>query len=334
MKLKHFIIKNLNQTQSMDETLEQKLTALLPKIFPADDLKKLKMVDKMDNQIYTAQYLPFHTRDNVWLANYIAKLVHDLQVKPSRDGKKSSYRMLGVVGLADVMQFMKNSVEFTQARDCYEQNLVASYIPLLSDNTRDDFFTVAEEKRAILSHKHCSTLFRYRITEAMRFLGLPEDVIELGIEKNRSKWYARMQKHTFANLYEHVPMLEQNSQYIYSYLRKELLALEKARDEFQVNWEKLEALKYYKAHKAAIDKVGGGASYMKISKGQAVNLMKKTNATFLEYKRLLLNIIGQIKPDDEESVNRYHVNGKNAQIKLANCVAKKHVRDANLEREK
>ena len=107
--------------------------------------------------------------------------------------------------------------------------------------------------------------------------------------------------------------------------------MEKARDEFQVNWEKLEDFKYYQTHKTAIDKLGGGNSHMKISKSQAIHLMKKTNATYLQYKRFLLDLIGHIKPDDGD--NRYLMHGKITQNKLKDCISNKHIQNSNLERE-
>ena len=179
----------------------------MPQIFPNnEDLYNIDMDDKNKKGNYTAKYLPFNTRDAEWLANFIANIIRQLQTELSQDGKKSAYRALGVVTAADVKPFVENSREFAAARDVYEQSLVKAYIKLLRNNTHNDFYTTALEKQVILKHKRCSQLFRNRICEAMNFLGIAENNIEIGIESNLYMWYARMQKHTFDNAYEKNPV--------------------------------------------------------------------------------------------------------------------------------
>lgn len=303
MKFKKFIAENFGQKKLVDETLEQKLIALLPQIFPAEDLKQINAANKINKQDYKAKYLPFNTRNEEWLANFIVKTIQNLQIKLCLDGKKSAYRMLGNVTVDDIKKFMASSVEFNAMREDYELGLVKSYVNLLRDNTRDDFFTVAEEKQAILEHVNCSMLFRNRIVDAMQYLNLPEDVIEVGIEKNRNLWYARMQNHTFANLYEHVPIVEENSRHIYPYLYRDWLKWDNSIRSFHAYWKNLDDYKYYLKHKNVIDKIGNAMPNMKITKAQSVDLIKKTNDKYLEYKRLLNDLTEKINTRIENFIN-------------------------------
>ncbi len=294
MKLKNLKTESFLQEHFMHKTLEKKLDELLPEIFPVEDLNKIKSTDKNKTQKYTAKYLPFHTRHEAWLANYIVKLVKDLQTKLSLDGKKSAYKMLGDVTRADAIRYMKTSTEFVNKRNVYEQDLVKAYILLLRNNTSDDFYTVAEEKQAIIKHKNCLNVFRNRIMEAMRFLGLPENVIDLEIEKKRNLWYSRMQNHTFANKYIHLPAIENNRNFIFPNLYQEWCGFDDSINKFNVLWKKLNDYQYYQAYKPVIDKAGMANQNMKISKSQSVFLLKKTNEAFQQYCAKYKNLMNKV----------------------------------------
>lgn len=296
MKLKQLISENFTKKNLVSVDLEQKLNAMLPQIFPHEDLKNIDIADKAKNKIYKAKYLPFHTRNNEWLANYIARLIHILQIKPSKDGKKSAYRMLGVVNVDDVKKYITKSERFAAARDAYEQDLVRSYIFLLRNNVLDDFYVVADEKRAILNHPRCSLLFRNRLEEAMRFLGLAEENIQIGIEKNINKWRPRMQFHTFANLYQNIPVLIDNQKKLMINHFQDWTAFGVALYKFHTDWTKLEDYNYVQAHKDVILKLGTAP---KFTNSQAVALQKNATASYLKYQQSLRKLLSHLKDDKE-----------------------------------
>lgn len=148
-----------------DELLDaNKLINKLDVIFPhqivvdqlLDQLYQRKFSEALRRDVYTAEYLPFHTRDNAWLAKYVRAVINQ---DPTCDA----------VYDGSITEFVETSPFFARKRDAYEQNLVR-----------------AQMTRELKNGAQADANFYHGVTHACRIFGLDRRTVESNLEQNRA----------------------------------------------------------------------------------------------------------------------------------------------------
>ena len=151
-------------------------------------LENMKKEDKKVKNVYTEQYLPFHTRDNAWLARYLRAANYRWQTSKNafllEMGKAPNE--LQEISLVDIENYLENSKQFSNMRDRYEQRFVESLF--LNDvmNTKED----------------SAVWFRRGIMGKVKEIGIDEHNAGVIMEKN-TRWREKIYKNAFRNFIEH-----------------------------------------------------------------------------------------------------------------------------------
>lgn len=170
--------------------------------------------------------LPCHLNDFEWLADF---MIQTYNIK--------------YIDREIVLDYVKNSQKFNDARNKYKKEIVKWQINWMSsggDNwiCDDDLFMFG---------KDCDIIFRKGIVDTLLAIGLDFDTIEEGIEKNSKLWREGYMRVAFYNVYGMINFsLDGN-------VRSNL---EEPTQEHFENWEKLRLYEYYIKHKESVDKYG------------------------------------------------------------------------------
>ena len=172
---------------------------------------------------YKIEYLPCHLRDDEWLA-------HTMKISKKLDN----------IDYKKILNFIKSSELFKQERHNYEQRIVAWQIKwmvsggegwIVREEYGDDF---------ILWHDDCDIGFRIAIVDTLTEIGMNEEAIEEGIEKNANLWRDAYMKRAFNNRYNST----------FDYLSYDM---EEPDKEHQENWIKWRKFEYYNRHKKSVE---------------------------------------------------------------------------------
>lgn len=173
---------------------------------------------------YDIHNLPCHLRDNDWLANM-------LQINQN----------LHNISIANIKSFISSSPHFTELRHNYELEIVKWQIEwmmndgqawLVDDNLGGDFS---------LLMPMCDIAFRKGVVDTLRAIGMDEEVIEEGIEKNTNLWLDKFITKAFYYQF--------NEPFNFYYISL-------ADNEYQAAWIKMRKYEYYQAHKVSVNKYG------------------------------------------------------------------------------
>lgn len=188
--------KEKRNTQLLDEFLNE--------IFPNEktvnlDMKNLSCKDKYAGRVYRREFLPFHTRDNEWLANYVEQVYYRSRsqrvMQIIATGKsKHRYKALDI---ADITQYVNTSANFDAKRIEYEQRVVKSYLGLFNQDLQDDFYYPSNFKanywrvgKDLRYGDDVLGAVQYRdlVLRALDFLGINSQVGKVTLEENANLW--------------------------------------------------------------------------------------------------------------------------------------------------
>ena len=190
----------LRQNEKHNEKL---LDECLDSIFPTGkllraDLNNLVYDDKNVENVYSRQYLPYHTHDEKWLAKYIEQVFFRLRsYKVLQLLEKGKINNLKKLTLPEIEKYMATSTKFNERREQYEKNVVLHYLDLFNNHDKDDLYYTADYKQNFWQEgkdlhygEDCLTALDYRhhILDAMNFLGIDYNIAKTTLEVNADKW--------------------------------------------------------------------------------------------------------------------------------------------------
>lgn len=248
------------------------------------NLKNLTPVQK-NVKYYKKNFLPFHTRDTFWLANYLEQVFNQTQALK----KFSSQRAHVGVTLSYIKKYVEESPKFDAVRNYYEQNLVRAYINMTLDYQADDFFSkgiVKTDERNALNYDQ---LFRNRVVNAMTFLGVERGSIEIGLEANADLWRDKVKRQTFFNNYsmDNMNAVVSPDGILAKNAPNRWKKLTNMGSKLYQRWSDLNDYQYYQQHHAVIDKLGTATPNMLITTEKANKLELDTDAMAFEFECLL-----------------------------------------------
>ena len=145
-------------------------------------LQNMQKEDKKVKNVYTEQYLPFHTRDNAWLARYLRQANYRWQTNKNafllEMGKMPN--ALQEISLNDTEKYVGTSKQFSKMRDRYEQSVVESMVFTEMMNTDDD----------------SAIWFRRCIMDRVNEMGIDQHNAGIVMEKN-TRWREQVHKNAF-----------------------------------------------------------------------------------------------------------------------------------------
>lgn len=254
-------------------------------------LKGLKMSDKNFTCFYNANFLPFHTRDNEWLANYVERALSQLYSlsKNLKNSKKESakkilpfrnlskdylyftpYRCITPVDFKSIQKYVKLSPKFNEKRCEYEQDLTTVYLNNWMIGSNTDFYCNADEKARIKKAPNYDKLLRENVLGAMKALGVNKKSAETSLELNGNSWRevsmykAFYNEKGFFNKEQLKFLARKNLPLLSDLLNKEL--------EYAETWVRLRKNEYYETHKNLINELGLTNHYKKLSSKQLAEL--------------------------------------------------------------
>jgi len=244
-KLPDFLDENIPEClqflfgNNKEEYLLQATAVLFSKTYP---ITKKLLERPIDNIL---EYLPCHLNDDIWLANTM-KITQNLDIN-----------------LPDIINFVKTSEIFNEARKDYEKRIIKQQIEnmLYSDDyitTNDNYY-----KRAIKFDPNCDITFRTCITNILTLIGINRETIEECLEQNNILKNILMER-AFKNTYE------PTSYTIEAYPEKFKLAGQVHKEK----WLKLRMYEYYQTNKTSVDKYGIVTDDMKLTK-EELNELKE-----------------------------------------------------------
>ena len=279
------------------------LNDCLDEMFPegkalALSIKDLKRDDKQVNNVYRVKYLPFNTRNEEWLANYVEQVYYRLRsykiMKRIEQGKyKNNFKR---ISFAEIQEYVANSKEFAARRDEYEQNVIKTYINLFNDFQNDDFYHSADYKNQFwhegqdLYHGEESmnvVAYRNNILKATDFLGIDNHNAKVTLEENAVMWRNQLWREDMLCRLLHGVMVNTDTAVIPNLDRKKLRT-NGSSAYFHLNWIEDQLYSVYKARdehyyyntaenqeiKSLIDDLDIATPNMKISRKKIANLEK------------------------------------------------------------
>ena len=292
MKLKQQILNGFDKLhlkvyeQKLFRDLDKVLLGLFPSVpFVAESLNYLVMSDKKYTFIYNVNYLPFHTRDNDWLAEYVMKMT-----KRSLDNKKE-------ISFDSAKRYVETSSKFQALRNEYENNLVREFMINLLDKDSANFFVSSEDKVSLRQDSNYDLLFREKVVKAMSALGMGKGIAEEYIERNLGLWHVKVMHRTFFNRVENgyanimdkaqrQKLAKNDSVAWESFANKELQYLHL--------WLLARENIYYKDHKDVIDRVGMSNAFAKMNHAQVYKLHAEVRQVRTEYNKMLIETLHQV----------------------------------------
>lgn len=202
-------------------------------------------------------YLPCNLRDSKWLAKMLQE-------------NQNLYR----INYYDILDFVRNSKYFNEARHNYELEIVKWQIDFIrlggegwicDDNYGGD---------AMIFSSVCDLGFRKAVLDTLLAIGMDQEVIEEGLEKYANMWRNMYMSCAFNN--EYAPFF---------YLANPEVYLEPVSEEHKTNWVKYRKYEYYKRHKSVVDKYGTPDEDMLISEEEALALEYYLNQKHTERKQ-------------------------------------------------
>ena len=190
--------------------------------------------------------LPCHLRNNFWLALMFRK-----------DQK------LFKINFTKIVYFVMKSDLFQEKCREYEQEIVKFQIDwILRGN---EGWVVTPEYGGCLSLQAplCDKAFRKGVVDTLLKIGMNEDAIEEGIEKNAHMWRDMLMDRAFSLEYEPLLVTFRGNHRTYDDLLDEQINYEQDKIkltpvdlEFKKQWLTMRKYEYYQKHKNSVDKYG------------------------------------------------------------------------------
>lgn len=295
VKLSELVLeKNSNQEN-------QAIYAVLDKcceyFFPNESFitTNLRMLDReskaKSKETFEAMLLPFHTRDEKWLAKYtesVYQLCRTLQKFDDPSVKKTFETVLPEIEFAIFQKYVKESPYFAQKRAQYELQLVKGCIDLATNEKISDFLTSADAKAKLRSSISYDWLIRDRISRMGDFLGLHQEVVNDGIELYEDDWRPYARRVTFNNNYNPRGILLHND---HAWLRNNqpevFKSIRNLENEFYENWNKFRDYNDYQDNCKVYERLNKVTPSMKMSPAEAEQLRQRNIQLAEIYKAAL-----------------------------------------------
>ena len=260
--------------------------------FIAANLKMLSRESKNNKDSYEAMFLPFHTRDEKWLAQFTEK-VYKMFRNLQRTGDTEINKNLGNIELPEIdtvvfQNYVKSSPVFDLKRTEYELRLVKVCIDLAVNEKISDFFTSADAKVKLRDSIKYEWIVRDRINRMANFLNLPQNVIDDGIELNADEWRPTARRITFNNNFNPRGILLKND---HAWLRDNepevLQSIRHMENEFYKSWDKYQEYYNYQDHYEVLERLNKVTPCMKMSPTEAEQLRQRNIQLAETYKAAL-----------------------------------------------
>jgi len=306
------------------------LDGCLDEIFPAGkvldlDLKNLTREGKNIQNDYKRQYLPFHTRDEAWLAKYVEEIFYCVRTRKMIEKIHQRSFNIGFkkISAQDIQSYIAKSPKFATRRDDYEQNVVKKYINAFSNFEQDDFYYPAKHKRKFwregqdFYHDDVALDaigFRQHIIAAMDFLGINNHNTKVTLELNAKSWRNDIWRNDIICRLMHGVMVKTDRTVVPSLDRKKLKAVNTSPynrlnviENRLININKaLNEYLYYNAKnedtKDVIDKLNLATHSMKLSPKQFNNIEKPILHLCEEYTKQFITCQNILKKSQEDGL--------------------------------
>ena len=251
----------------------------------AESVRNLQIDDATkQGRTLTMQDLPYHTRDNAWLAQYVTYAIGQLREfnrDPENVTNRFAKRLLpyqggataptAVVPLPNIAAYVATAPSFDKYRCRYEQALTKEYINCLTLGLQP-----AEATHAGIQNKHdYDQFFRCRVVQAMVDVGIDRHSIEVSLETNAELWRDQAMVRAFKNTY-HAELDQPNlCRFLidqHPELFQSLIQWREIRAKHQKLWLKHREYAYYQKHHAIIDELGLATPNMLLTPDQAKRL--------------------------------------------------------------
>ena len=242
--------RKLEHTNKIDEKPKEDLTSIEKKDTPKDKIayeginvteileKATEKFFPKDGQWWSSCFnrskelimgnLPCNLRNDKWLAKML-----------QRD------QNLGHINYYDILEFVKNSKVFEEARHNYELEIVKWQIDWIR-NGGEGWISVEEYGGdAVFFMGECDYGFRNGVLNTLLAIGMDKEVIEEGLEKYSDLWREKYMKIAFHNEYEPV-----------FYLADPNVELEPVDENHRGLWLKYRKYEYYQNYKRLVDMYG------------------------------------------------------------------------------
>ncbi len=294
MKLSH---TSENQFPQTHLTINKLLDDCLRTIFPSEDyilenMKNIKLKDRMCSMSYHKGFLLYHTTDENWLAKYLELSYNNLvRLRSARMSPSEQIGLIKKVPFSYIRSYVANSPKFEALCSRYKQNLVGAYIQITQNSTQDDFFAKNLVKVADLQHPQYERLLRDRIVGAMLQLGLDKFSIDLGIELNACLWRQNAREKTFANNFRAYDMknLVGSKGLMAKYAPDKWARLTNMAEKLYDKWSQLADYNYYQQYGTAIDQLGLATPNMLITDDKAAKLEEEVESLRFTFECKLYN---------------------------------------------
>ena len=289
------------------------------------DLKNLNREGKNVQNEYKRQYLPFHTRDEAWLAKYVEEVFNRVRAyKMIEKNHQSSFNIgFKKISAQDFQSYVAQSPKFAARRDDYEQDVVMKYCAAFSNFEQDDFYYSAEHKKKFWREGqdlHYDDIvldaigFRRHITSAMDFLGIDSHNTKVSLELNARSWRNDVWRNDIISRLMHGVMVKNDSTMIPSIDRKKLKEIDASQyyrlsliENHLVNMNKaINEYLYYNAQKedtkAIIDELNIATHSMKLSPKQFDNMERPMLHLCKEYTNQFMNCQNVLSKSQDDAL--------------------------------
>lgn len=233
---------------AMEEVLiDTKVKQFLPVLFP-DQAAVNATIDKTLNNYqvqnqpiknYTEKYLPYHTNDNEWLANYTAAVINH-----------SNYKIY--LNPWGVQSYIEKSADFDQARRNYQERLVKACIHHEVGETLVQKLPTVGPAGEMLEYDE---IVPFQVESKARALGIDYMFAREVMATNHKMWRQQAMLKTFRDYY--YPYLKKPRSYQPNLenpdAEMQLWNLKQAHEEL---WLKNREYEYYQKHQDLVDKLG------------------------------------------------------------------------------
>lgn len=328
-----FPTKNMNLTKS-EVDLAQDINDNI--------IRNLEYNESRPTNIYNEDYLPFHTRDNAWLAKYLNTVIKEManeEKKLERIVKKFDHQVYHdhfmdksanktqdkVVVLVDqskdtqikmahIQRFVETDLFFAQARNAYEEDLVRAQIQFMMHSKTPNGILLSRKYDPVTNTSTISPDYdpflarQQRNADKLFRQGVISAMHQLGVSR-RSTEYA-LEKYADLWLEETMTDAFYNKYKLVPH-RKETFndeiswySINIQRENVKDAWLSLRKNKYYQEHKEIIDELGLATPNMKMSEEDLQNLKEEINLWKLYYQAYVRQDSKTIDPTDNEDLTQ------------------------------
>lgn len=316
MKLKSMMVDNFELARLRKlrdeyfQILDNHLNYLfLGKAFARQSVQELKRDDKKITRIYNDRYLPFHTQDNNWLVKFINKKYNnDLKIINNLTKRGVATEKIKYVPVDYIQAYVGKSSRFDQKRREYEGNLIGAYLDIGMSSQENDFYANVETKKQEQKNANFDFLFRNRVVNAMKYLGIKDNTIESVIELKSDLWRDKARKLAFVNTFNkrRIMLKQQDRIFLEKHNPLAVRKLRIAENSLFKSWNALRDMKYYKQHKTVIDSMKIATPYMKINPELEYKLTVNTQKLGYQYQKQIIDcniFLNELKAEQTQKVS-------------------------------